>query len=184
MNGRLSDTFAANSHQVSQRTMTARSGIAWIRCEKVLLNRICLLGLLSLVSQGQSHAAQNGTPLALVATSTRAEPVVACLAKRISPLLAPDQLSSGLEARAELHPSADGAQFSITLLLKPDVYSLLAGLDEDPEAHPVLQAALLGNLRHPIATRVYPWRNLNDCRAAADWLTGMTRLAIDMSPKK
>lgn len=155
----------------------------FIRCKNPLMNLVSLLGLLILLTQGQSHAAQNGTPLALVATSAKAEPVVACLGKRISPLVTPDRLSTGLEARAELHPTAGGAQFSITLLLKPDVYSLLAGLDEDPEAHPVLQAALLNNLRYPITTRVYPWRNRHDCRAAADWLAGMTQLSIDMSPK-
>lgn len=110
--------------------------------------------------------------------------MVACLARRISPLVAPERLSTGLEARTELHPAIDGAHFSLTLLLKPDVYSLLANLDEDPEAHPVLQATLLENLRHPIATRIYPWRNLHDCSAAVDWLSGMTHQAIDLSPKK
>lgn len=134
--------------------------------------------------QGQSHAAPIATPLALVATSTKAQPVVACMARRIAPLVEADRLSTGLEARVELHPAADGAYFSLTLLLKPDVYSLLASLDEDSEAHPGLQVALLENLRHPVATRIYPWRNLQDCRAAADWLSGMTHQAIDMSPKK
>lgn len=93
--------------------------------------------------------------------------MVACLTRRIAPLVEPGRLSTGLEARVELHPAADGAHFSLALLLKPDVYSLLDSLDEDPEAHPVLQVALLENLRHPIATRIYPWRNLQDCRSAA-----------------
>lgn len=148
------------------------------------MNRSCLLGLLCLVMQGPFHAASAATPLALVATSTKAEPVVACLARRIAALVEPDRLGTGLEARVELHPATDGTHFSLTLLLKPDVYSLLASLDEDPEAHPALQVALLENLRHPIATRVYPWHNLQDCRAASNWLSGMTRQAIDLSPRK
>lgn len=151
------------------------------------MNRSCLLGLLGLLClamQGSSHAASAATPLALVATSTKAEPVVACLARRIAALVEPDRLGTGLEARVELHPATDGTHFSLTLLLKPDVTSLLASLDEDPEAHPALQVALLENLRHPIATRVYPWHNLQDCHAAADWLSGITRQAIDLSPRK
>jgi hypothetical protein len=148
------------------------------------LNRLCWLGLLCLVAQGQALAAPIATPLALVAVSSKAEPVVACLSRRIAALVEPGRLSTGLEARVDLHPAADGAQFSLTLLLKPDVYSLLASLDEDPEAHPVLQVALLENLRHSVATRIYPWRDLQDCRAAADWLSGMTRQAVDLSPRK
>ena len=140
--------------------------------------------MLCLVSYVQAQAEQIATPLALVAISAHAEPVVACLARRITPLVAPELLSTGLEARAELHPSTSGTQFSLTLLLKPDVYSLIASLDEDSEAHPVLQAALLGNLRHHITTRIYPWRIPYDCRAAADWLSNITRAAIDLSPKK
>ena len=81
------------------------------------------LGLLCLVAQPQTHAAIT-TPLALVATSTPAQTVVTCLSKYLSPLVEPARLSTGLEARVELHAVADLVYFSVSLLLKPDVYSL------------------------------------------------------------
>ena len=151
--------------------------------EHVRLNFTVALGLLCLMAQRQTHAAI-ATPLALVASSTHAQTVVMCLSKHLSPLVEPAHLSTGLEARIELHAVADLAYFSVSLLLKPDVYSLLASLDEDVEAHPDLQLALLENLRHPIATQIYPWDKLQDCRVAAKWLSDMTRQAINLSPQK
>jgi hypothetical protein len=157
---------------------------AFVHSVVLHLLRVSSVSLLVLVLQGESCAAQNATQLALTTSSDKAKPVLACLARKISPLVAAEHLSTGLEARVALHPAVEGAQFSLTLLLKPDVYSLLSSVDEDPEAHPVLQVALLNNLRHHIETRIYPWRNSQDCREAADWLTDMTRIAIDMSPKE
>ena len=72
----------------------------------------------------------------------------------------------------------------MNLLLKPDVASLLASLDEDAEAHPDTQVALLENLCHPITTQIYLWRESGDCKAAADWLTAITRRAIDLGANK
>ena len=57
-------------------------------------------------------------------------------------------LRSGLEARVAVHARAgDHAYFSVNLLLKPDVSTLLASLDQDAEAHPDIQVALLESLR-------------------------------------
>ena len=84
-----------------------------------------------------------------------------------------------------LHAVSDKVYFfSVNLLLKPDVYSLLANLDEDAEAHPELQISILENLRYPIATQIYPWSNLQDCVTAAKWLSGMTRQAVDLNAEK
>ena len=142
--------------------------------------RFGALGLLCLASLGPVHAMPR-TPLALVAASTQAQAVVTCLANHLAPLVEPALLRSGLEARVAVHASAgDHPYFSVNLLLKPDVSTLLASLDQDAEAHPDIQGALLENLRHPIATKIYPWRESGGCQAAADWLSAMTRRAIDL----
>jgi len=146
------------------------------------LNRLGVLGL-CLIAHAQTHAADS-TPLAVVGSSTQAQPVVACLLTHIEPRVKSAPFSTGLEARVALHAIAQDVYFSVNPLLKPDVYSLLANLDEDAEAHPDLQVALLENLRHPIATQIYPWGNLQDCRAAAKWLSSMTRQAFDLSPPR
>lgn len=134
------------------------------------------------IAHAQTHAGP--TPLGLVASSPEAQPVVACLFTHIEPRVKSAPFSSGLEAHVALHAIAHDVYFSVSLLLKPDVYSLLANLDEDAEAHPELQVALLENLRHPIATQIYLWDNLQDCSAAAKWLSSMTRQAIDLTPRK
>ena len=142
--------------------------------------RFGVLGLLCLASFGPVHAMPR-TPLALVAVSQQAQAVVACLANHLAPLVDPALLRTGLEARVALHANAtDELYFSVNLLLKPDVSSLLASLDEDAEAHPDRQKALLENLRHPVATKIYPWRESEGCQAAADWLSAMSRRAIDL----
>ena len=138
---------------------------------------------LCVIEYAQTHAA-DPTPLALLASFPQAQPVVACLSTHIEPRVKSTPFSTGLEARVALHAIANDVYFSVSLLLKPDVYSLLANLDEDAEAHPELQAALLENLRHPIATQIYPWGKLRDCRAAAKWLSSMTHQAIDLTPQK
>lgn len=138
---------------------------------------------LCVVAHAQTHAA-GSTPLTLIASSTEAQPVVACLSTHIEPRVNSAPLSTGLEARVTLHAIAKDVYFSVNLLLKPDVYSLLATLDVDAEAHPELQVALLENLRHPVATQIYPWGNLQDCRTAAKWLSNMIRQAIDLTPQK
>lgn len=146
--------------------------------------RLGLLGLLCLVSFEPAHAMPR-TPLAVVAASNQAQPVVMCLSKHLAPLVDPALLRTGLEARVALHAiAANDTYFSVNLLLKPDVSSLLANLDEDAEAHPDIQVALLENLRHPITTQIYPWRESGDCKAAADWLSAMTRRAIDLGANK
>lgn len=143
--------------------------------------RLGLLSLLCLASFEPAHAMPR-TPLAMVAASAQAKPVVMCLSKHLAPLVDPALLRTGLEARVALHAmGANDTYFSVNLLLKPDVSSLLASLDEDAEAHPDIQVALLENLRHPITTQIYPWRESGDCKVAADWLTAMTRRAIDLS---
>ena len=142
-----------------------------------------MLGL-CVIAHAQTHAV-DATPLVLIASSVQAESVVACLTKHITPRAQSAPFSSGLEARVALHAVSNEVYFfSVNLLLKPDVYSLLANLDEDAEAHPELQVALVENLRYPIATQIYPWDNLQDCRMAANWLSSMTRQAIDLSPPK
>lgn len=136
--------------------------------------------VLCLASFDPAHAMPR-TPLALVAASTQAQAVVTCLANHLVPLVEPALLRSGLEARVAVHASAgDPPYFSVNLLLKPDVSTLLASLDQDAEGHPDIQVALLENLRHPIATHIYPWRDSGGCQAAADWLSAMTRRAIDL----
>lgn len=146
--------------------------------------RLGLLGLLYLVSFDPAHAISR-TPLALVATSDQAQPVVRCLSKHLGPLVEPALLRTGLEARVTLHATpGNDVYFSVNLLLKPDVSALLANLDEDAEAHPDIQVALLESLRHPIATQIYPWRKSGDCKAAADWLSAMTRGSIDLGANK
>lgn len=101
--------------------------------------RVGVLGLLCLASFNPAYAMPR-TPLALVAASPQAQPVVMCLSIHLTPLVEPALLRTGLEARVALHASAgDDTYFSVNLLLKPDVSSLLASLDEDAEAHPDIQ---------------------------------------------
>ena len=146
------------------------------------MNRVSVLAL-CVIAHAQTHAV-GPTPLTLVASSTQAQPVVTCLSANIEPRVKVTPFSTGLEARVALHAMAHDVYFSVNLLLKPDVYSLLANLDEAAEAHPELQVALLENLRHPVAMQIYPWDSLQDCRAAAKWLSSMSRQAIDLSPQK
>lgn len=142
--------------------------------------RLGLGGWLCFIGVHFAHA-MPPTPLALVAVSPQAQPVVMCLSTHLAPLVEPARFRTGLEARVALHASAgDDTYFSVTLLLKPDVSSLLVSLDEDAEAHPDIQVALMENLRHPIAMQIYLWGKTGDCRGAADWLNAMTRRAIDL----
>lgn len=145
-----------------------------------LLHRVCVFGFFSLFATGLAHAAPLVTPLSLLASSTQADAVLACLALRVEPALVTELPSGGLEVRVAMHPASSGTHFSLTLLLKPDVSSLLDVHDDEAEAHVELQTALLNKLRYPIATRVYPWRNSADCHTAADWLSTMRRQAVDM----
>lgn len=147
------------------------------------MNRVGVLGVWCVIAHASTHAA-GSTPLALVASSPQAQPVVACLSTHIAPRVESARFSTGLEARVALHAVTNDVYFSVNLLLKPDVYALLTSLDEDAEAHPELQIAMLENLRYPVATKIYPWRKLQDCAAAAKWLSGMTRQAVDLNPPK
>lgn len=153
---------------------------------------------------GQQTAMARGmgsaTPLALVAESPQANPLLACIDQRLAaagqPAVPADRLASGLEARLAVHDLAvhDLAAQGLPTLLATVSLSLKPAGDfmvdnhgaDDPEAHPEVVRALLAKLRIPVVTQAWKGRGegaLASCAEMADWLMARTRQPVRLDHK-